>query len=123
MAIGFLAAAVILAVLLDHVYPAVPDSRGETAPVAVTGVALARWVVFGERLPFTMQGGDPALPVHPGRPTCPPMCAAVVSGPFSGLQSAMTWQAVNRMHYSQAGGGGPQGEATGPAPPSPGSGS
>ncbi len=29
--------------------------------------------------------------------------------PFSGLQSAMAWQAVNRMHYSQAGGGGPQG--------------
>jgi hypothetical protein len=31
--------------------------------------------------------------------------------PFSGIQSSMSWQAVNRMHYSQAGGGGPQGVA------------
>jgi hypothetical protein len=31
--------------------------------------------------------------------------------PFSGIQTAMSWQAVNRMHYSQAGGGGPQGQA------------
>ena len=31
--------------------------------------------------------------------------------PFSGIQSAMSWQAVNRMHYGQAGGGGPQGVA------------
>jgi hypothetical protein len=31
--------------------------------------------------------------------------------PFSGIQSAMTWQAVNKMHYDQAGGGGPQGTA------------
>ena len=29
--------------------------------------------------------------------------------PFSGIQSAMAWQAVNRMHYSQAGGAGPEG--------------
>jgi hypothetical protein len=29
--------------------------------------------------------------------------------PFSGIQAAMSWQAVNRMHYSQAGGSGPQG--------------
>jgi len=45
----------------------------------------------------------PALP--PGRVllSYPP--------PFSGIQSAMAWQAVNRMHYSQAGGGGPQGVA------------
>ena len=42
--------------------------------------------------------------------------------PFSGIQSAMAWQAVNRMHYSQAGGGGPAGGgAAGPARPRPGS--
>jgi len=29
--------------------------------------------------------------------------------PFSGIQVSMAWQAVNAMHYSQAGGGGPQG--------------
>jgi hypothetical protein len=31
---------------------------------------------------------------------------------FSGIQVAMSWQAVNKMHYSQAGGGGPQGQAS-----------
>jgi hypothetical protein len=30
--------------------------------------------------------------------------------PFSGLQSSQAWQAVNRMRYSQAGGGGPEGQ-------------
>ena len=35
--------------------------------------------------------------------------------PFSGIQVAMAWQAVNAMHYSQAGGGGPQGQASAPA--------
>jgi hypothetical protein len=30
--------------------------------------------------------------------------------PFSGLQSSQAWQAVNRMRYAQAGGGGPEGQ-------------
>jgi hypothetical protein len=29
--------------------------------------------------------------------------------PFSGIQSSQTWQAVDGMHFAQAGGGGPQG--------------
>ena len=45
-------------------------------------------------------------------PTLPPGRVLLsYPGPFSGIQSAMAWQAVNRMHYSQAGGGGPQGVA------------
>ncbi len=31
--------------------------------------------------------------------------------PFSGLQSSQAWQAVDRMRYAQAGGGGPEGQA------------
>jgi hypothetical protein len=31
--------------------------------------------------------------------------------PFSGLQASQAWQAVNHMRYSQAGGGGPEGQA------------
>ncbi len=31
--------------------------------------------------------------------------------PFSGLQSSQAWQAVNRMRYAEAGGGGPEGQA------------
>jgi hypothetical protein len=30
--------------------------------------------------------------------------------PFSGLQSSQAWQAVNRMRWAQAGGGGPEGQ-------------
>ena len=39
--------------------------------------------------------------------------------PFSGLQSSQAWQAVNRMQWAQAGGGGPTGQAqrAGPARP------
>jgi hypothetical protein len=32
--------------------------------------------------------------------------------PFSGIQSAMDWQAVDADHFSQAGGGGPQGQVS-----------
>jgi len=67
-------------------------------------------LVFGDRLPFAMQ------PVMLPRwytqvaPTLPDGRVLLsYPAPFSGLQSAMAWQAVNRMHYSQAGGGGPQG--------------
>jgi hypothetical protein len=43
-------------------------------------------------------------------PTLPPDRVLLsYPGPFSGIQVSMAWQAVNRMHYSQAGGGGPQG--------------
>ena len=37
MAIGFLAAAVILAIILEHVHRAVPDWRGALGAVAITG--------------------------------------------------------------------------------------
>ena len=43
-------------------------------------------------------------------PTLPPGRVLLsYPAPFTGIQSAMAWQAVDRMHYSQAGGGGPQG--------------
>jgi hypothetical protein len=113
MAIGFLAAAVILAIILEHVHRAAPDWRGALGAVAITGVALAPMaVIFGERLPFTMQAVTLPRWYTQVAPTLPPGRVLLsYPAPFSGLQSAMTWQAVNRMHYSQAGGGGPQGVA------------
>ena len=43
-------------------------------------------------------------------PTLPPGRVLLsYPAPFSGLQSAMAWQAVNGMHYSQAGAGGRKG--------------
>ena len=111
MAIGYLAAAVMLSVIVDRVHGLAPDWRGAVGALAAACVALVPvTAVFVSRLPFTMRPVDlprwysdvaPSLP--PGRVllSFPP--------PFSGIQSAMAWQAVNRMHYSQAGGGGPQG--------------
>ncbi len=113
MAVGFLAAAVMLAVILDRVHRVLAGWRGDVGALALTGVALVPiGMTFGDRLPFAMrpvvlprwyQQVAPALP--PGRVLLPYPTA------FSGNQSAMAWQAVNAMHYSQAGGGGPQGVA------------
>jgi len=114
MAFGYLAAAVMLAIILDRVYRALPDWRGVVGALAATGIALAPMAfVFGERLPFAMQ--PVTLPrwyseVAPGLP--PGRVLLSFPAPFSGLQSAMAWQAVDRMQYSQAGGGGPQGVAS-----------
>jgi hypothetical protein len=110
---------VLLAIIVDHVYRVVPDWRGALGALAVTGVALVPMaVIFGQRLPFAMRAV--VLPrwyseVAPGLP--PGRVLLSYPAPFSGLQSAMTWQAVNSMRYGQAGGGGPQGVANraGPA--------
>jgi len=114
MAIGFLAAAVLLAIILDRVHALAPDWRGVAGALAAACVALVPLAVtFGPHLPFTM--GPVVLPrwyteVAPTLPAGRVLLS--YPAPFSGLQSAMAWQAVNRMHYSQAGGGGPQGTAS-----------
>jgi hypothetical protein len=113
MAIGFLAAAVLLAIILDKVHAQVPDWRGGVASLTVAAVALVPIIVtFAPRLPYTMRAV--ALPrwysqVAPELP--PDRVLLSFPAPFSGVQLAMTWQAVNRINYSQAGGGGPQGVA------------
>ena len=67
-------------------------------------------LVFGDRLPFAMQAVTLPRWYTQVAPTLPAGRVLLsYPAPFSGLQSAMAWQAVNRMHYSQAGGGGPQG--------------
>jgi hypothetical protein len=114
MAVGYLAAAVILAIILDHVFRAVPNWRGALGALgalAVSTVALIPMAVyFGDRLPFVMQAVTLPRWYTQVAPNLPPGRVLLsYPAPFSGPQSAMTWQAVNRMHYSQAGGGGPQG--------------
>jgi hypothetical protein len=121
MTVGFLAAAVMLALVLDNArrdVPRVLKSEGTMGAVVGTGAALGvaagalvpMAVTFAPRLPFAMR------PVLLPRwytevaPTLPPGRVLLSYPPaFSGIQSAMDWQAVNAMHYSQAGGGGPQG--------------
>jgi hypothetical protein len=114
MAIGFLAAAVILAIVLEHVYRALPQwygLLGSLGALAVAAIALVPMgIVFGDRLPFAMQAVTLPRWYSEVAPTLPPGRVLLsYPAPFSGLQSAMAWQAVNRMHYSQAGGGGPEG--------------
>ena len=113
MAVGFLAAAVLLAIILTHVHEWVPDWRGLLSALAVAVVALFPIATtFVPKLPFAMR--PVILPrwyanVAPTLPSGRVLLS--YPAPFSGIQSAMSWQAVNRMHYSQAGGGGPQGQA------------
>jgi hypothetical protein len=114
MAVGYLAAAVLLALILFHVHERLPDWRGWLGSLVVVGVALSQMVsVFAPELPFTMR--PVLLPrwyttVAPNLP--PGRVLLSYPAPFSGIQDAMSWQAVNAMHYSQAGGGGPQGVAS-----------
>jgi hypothetical protein len=113
MAIGFLAAAVMLAIVLDRVRARPPDWRRLLSAVAVAAVALVPiGVTFGERLPFATTRVLLPRWYTEVAPTLPPGRVLLsYPAPFTGIQSAMAWQAVDRMHYSQAGGGGPQGTA------------
>jgi len=113
MTIGFLAAAIMLAVILECIHRVLPDWRGIAAAFAAACVALVPMAVtFGTRLPFAMRPVILPRWYAEVAPTLPPGRVLLsYPAPFSGIQSAMAWQAVNRMHYSQAGGGGPQGVA------------
>jgi dolichyl-phosphate beta-glucosyltransferase len=111
MAVGFLAAAVLLALILVHVHERWPDWRAWLASLVIVGAALSQMLnVFATDLPFAMR--PVVLPrwyttVAPNLP--PDRVLLSYPAPFSGIQVSMAWQAVNAMHYSQAGGGGPQG--------------
>ncbi len=114
MAVGYLAAAVLLALILFHVHELLPDWRGWLGALAVSALALVQIVtVFAPQLPYTMT--RVILPrwyatVAPNLP--PGRVLLSYPAPFSGIQVSMSWQAVNGIHYSQAGGGGPQGQAS-----------
>jgi hypothetical protein len=130
--ITFLAAAVMLALIVDHLHMAIgrsgaPLSRGaDEAPTArrsrgrrravaaVAGVAVAAAAVgpiagyYGSGLPFTSQ----TVVLPPWYRTVAPHLGGhqvILSFPvpFDLLQSAMTWQAVDTMSYAMVGGGGP----------------
>ncbi len=120
----YLCAAVMLAAVVDHTRAAVLGRTGGTrsgpapgrarwpadlAALAVTAVALVPigayfapglpLTVVPVRLPLWFRTVAPRLPTGQVLLAFPP--------PFAYRQSAMTWQAVNGMHWAQAGGGGP----------------
>ena len=121
MAIGFLAAAVMVALIID---------RRARQPARPPGAAWARGQPGGHlgragcggagpgapgRQPrpgpaVHHGGGRPAPVVHHGGPASPPGRVLLsYPAPFSGIQVVLAWQAVNRIAYSQAGGAGPEG--------------
>jgi hypothetical protein len=121
MTVGFLAAAVMLALIIDHTRRDLPrwvklSGRwgavlGSVAGLGVAvGAVLPTALTFAPRLPFAMR---PVLLPRWYSTVAPrlPAGRVLLSYPaaFSGIQVAMTWQAVDAMHYSQAGGGGPEG--------------
>jgi len=114
MAVGYLAAAVMLALLIDHVrwWPGGPGHLvGIAGGLGVGAVALVPVAVaFVPGLPFTMESVVLPRWYDVVAPTLPP--GRVILSypvPFSGIQVALAWQAVNRLSWSQAGGGGPEG--------------
>ena len=113
MTIGFLAAAIMLAVIVDRVHESVPGWTGVVGALAAAALALVPMATtFGPDLPFTMRPVLlPAWYTEVAPSLAPGRVLLSYPTPFSGIQSAMSWQAVNRINYSQAGGGGPQGVA------------
>jgi hypothetical protein len=121
MAVGYLAAAVMLALLLAHARSglrALPGLTGHLVGIAgglgVGAVALVPFAVsFLPGLPFTMDAVVLPRWYTTVAPTLPPGRVLLsYPVPFSGIQVALAWQAVNRMSYSQAGGGGPEGTSS-----------
>jgi hypothetical protein len=112
MAVGFLAAAAMLAIIVDHVRDTVPVfGVAEVLGLAVAAVALVPVATtFAPVLPFTMEAA--VVPrwyttVAPKLPSGRVLLS--YPAPFSGIPVSMAWQAITAMPYSQAGGGGPQG--------------
>jgi len=132
----YLAVAVMIAVIIDHVAQSVARRRiadpapsttpavathvaqkptqtnriwGTVAGLAVAGIALAPIAIYyAPALPFTTR--PVAVPlwyrtVAPQLPKNQVLLSFPV--PFALMQSTMTWQAIDNMHYSMAGGSGP----------------
>ena len=115
-----LCAAVMAILVLDHAREAVMVRRpaspgaGRLIAAAVMAVALVpSLVVLWPNIPLTTRPvvlpawfAEVGAELHPGN------VVLVYPVPFSGLQSSQAWQAVNRMQWAQAGGGGPTGQAS-----------
>ena len=121
LVITFLCLSVMIALVVDHAYrAAVARTRtkstrsgwiGALAGVAVAAVALGPTAVYLSAIvPMTTQPVvlpawfRTALPELRARPVL-----LVFPVPYSGIQSAMTWQAVGGMRFDMVGGGGPEG--------------
>ncbi len=122
--VTWLAVAIILAVIVDHVHawstlrfaadgndghPRRRQWAGALAATLVAVLAVSQVTMYLiDRLPMT---AEPVVLPTWFRTVAPHLeghqVLLVLPTPFSFVESAMTWQAVNRLHYSIVGGGGP----------------
>jgi hypothetical protein len=125
MVFGFLAAAVLLALILDTTRTRLPArlNLGSGTGARVVGVGAALGLAAVGLVPMASTFGS-VLPFKQVKVSLPAWYAKVAPNlpanrvvlsypaPFSGIQVSMAWQAVDTMHFAQAGGGGPQGVDT-----------
>ncbi len=107
-------AAVVLAVVVDHVHLAVRQAsrRSFAAPLAATGVAAAAVVpiaaAFWPNVPMTVRAVRTPRWFLTAAPRLGPRAVVLpYPAPFGGIQSSMAWQAAEGMTFSMVGGGGP----------------
>ncbi len=113
----YLAVAALLGMVVDHVHTAVRSrwggarSAATLAGLSVATVALVPVAVYlAPSVPITTQAVRvPAWFRSVGRSLPGGQVVLVLPAPFGVTQSAMTWQAVDGMHFSLAGQGGPGG--------------
>jgi hypothetical protein len=116
----YLGAAVMLGLIVDRarssVHAAVARGRpgdakaaGALAALGVAAVALVPIIAnVAPDLPMTAEQVRLPTWFRTVAPHLPPnQVLLVFPAPFATVESAMTWQAVNRMHYSMVGGAGP----------------
>jgi hypothetical protein len=112
--ISYLCAAVMLAVILDRTRAVLADRVGLRRPTASVCAMVLAALCLVPIATYLDEGGLPltAVPVRlpPWFATAAPHLPegeVLLVFPFAFRQSNMTWQAVNRMSYAMAGGGGP----------------
>jgi hypothetical protein len=119
LVLGF-CASVMVALTLDHVRAwlaaRLPGGHPSLGPLVVWAVAVATLVptaiVLWPNVPLTARAVVlPRWYVQVGASLPPGRVILAYPLPFSGLQSSQAWQAVNKMQWAQAGGGGPEGQA------------
>jgi hypothetical protein len=114
-----LCAAVMVGIVLDRTrswwMSRTPSARSLTPKVMAGGLAvvmlLPTAIALWPNLPLTARAVVlPRWFTDVGAHLPPGQVVLAYPLPFSGLQSSQAWQAVNRMRYAQAGGGGPEGQ-------------
>ncbi len=116
--VTILCAAVMVALVVDHAraaaaqrWPDIPWPRRAVAAGLCLVAIVPSLVVLWPNVPLTVRPVElPAWFTEVGADLPSGNVVLVYPTPSSGLQSSEAWQAVNRMQWAQASGGGPTGE-------------